>query len=85
LVQKAAGLFIFASTICKVINEGDLEEELKQVAKLPTDKEGCLGIDDLYQQVVKTALKNMSKEDVLCKMPLNSRNHHPSPKSTLHC
>jgi hypothetical protein len=65
LVQKAAGSFIFASTICKVIDEGDLEEELEQVAKLPTDKEGSLGIDDLYRQVVETALKNMSKVDVL--------------------
>jgi hypothetical protein len=65
LVQKAAGSFIFASTICGVIDEGDLEEKLEQVAKLPTDDEGRFGIDGIYHQIVETALKNMSDGDVL--------------------
>ena len=65
LVQKAAGSFIFASTICKVVEEGDLEEELEKVSKASTDNEGRLGIDDLYRQVVENALKHMGMEDVL--------------------
>ena len=39
LVQKAAGSFIFASTICKVMEEGDLEDKLEQLVKIPTDQE----------------------------------------------
>ena len=57
LVQKAADAFIFASTICKVLEEGDPEDKLEQLVQIPTDQEGHLVIDDIYHQVVETALR----------------------------
>jgi hypothetical protein len=65
LVQKAAGSFIFASTICKAINfSGDLDQELEQVAKLPTDKEGRLGIDGLYRRILESAITGLSNQEI---------------------
>jgi hypothetical protein len=66
LVQKAAGSYIFASTVYKVINpQGDLDEQLEQVAMLVTDTDRCLGVDDLYWGICKSALQNMSDKDVV--------------------
>jgi len=67
LVQKAAGLFIFASTLCKFIDStGDLEEQLEEIAQLSTsDHEGRLGIDQLYRKVLDSAMENFSDQQVL--------------------
>lgn len=65
LVQKASGLFIFASTVCKFIaSPGDLNGQLEQIAWLSTsDDEGRLGIDQLYQDVLDTAMANLSDKN----------------------
>ena len=49
LVQKASGLFIFASTLCKIIDSpGDIEQKLAKIAQLSTNEnEGLMGIDRL--------------------------------------
>jgi hypothetical protein len=61
LVEKSAGSFIFASTLCKAVNRhGDLDKQLKQVSKRPTNKEGRLHIDGLYRD----ALAGFSEEEI---------------------
>ena len=63
LVQQASGLFIFASTLCKFVEStDDLEEQLEEIAQLTTSDNGYLGIDQLYQKVVNSAMANFSDE-----------------------
>lgn len=65
LAHKAAGSFIFANTVCKFINpDGDLEDQIEQIAELPTDNEGRLGIDDLYRKVFESAIAHFSDKEV---------------------
>ena len=66
LVEKASGLFIFASTICKFIESpGDPYEHLKEITKIHTTMEGRLGIDKLYQKVIDTALASFADEKLI--------------------
>lgn len=61
LADKAAGLFIFASTACQLIDSpGSLQENLQLLATLDTVHEGREGIDVLYQQVIERAIRRFS-------------------------
>ena len=66
LCKKAAGLFIYASTVIKfVASEGDsLTERLTLITSLPqsTAEEGRSGIDQLYTQVLQQAFTNIHPE-----------------------
>ena len=63
LCEKAAGLFIYASTVIKfVASEGDSPiERLTLITSLPqsTTEEGRSGIDQLYTQVLQQAFTNV--------------------------
>ena len=67
LVQKSSGLFIFAFTICKFVESpGDLQEQLEDIAELRTTAhEGRLGIDGLYEKVIKTAMASFANEKMI--------------------
>ena len=52
LVERAEGLFIVASTVCRYIEgDGELEGQLKEIISRP-----IVGLDELYRQVLKNAL-----------------------------
>jgi len=63
LCEKAAGLFIYASTVVKFIafKNRTPTEQLNQIISLPqnTAHEGRLGIDSLYTQVLEQAIDDM--------------------------
>jgi hypothetical protein len=65
LVQKADGLFIYASTVCEFIeHRGDLRYRLQQMADRPARE--YKGIDALYQQILESAIAEFrEEEDVL--------------------
>ena len=63
LCKKAAGLFIYASTVVKFISS-QYHQPAKRLAllvSLPqnTDREGKSGIDTLYTEVLTQAFHNM--------------------------
>jgi hypothetical protein len=66
LVQKASGIFIYASTLCKVVDSpGDIEQKLTKITQLSTsENEGRLGIDQLYWTVLKSAMADILDMDV---------------------
>jgi len=63
LCKKAAGFFIYASTVVKLVGfkNHTPTEQLDQIISLPQDTthEGRSGIDLLYTQVLKQAVDNM--------------------------
>ena len=63
LTSKAAGLFIFASTACEIVNyAGDFQDALQEIAALPTNEdEGRQGIDQLYLKIVESAISPFSR------------------------
>ena len=67
LCKKAAGSFIYASTVVKfVASEGDLPtERLSLITSLPqsTIEEGKSGIDELYTKVLQQAFSNVVTEN----------------------
>jgi len=67
LCKKAAGFFIYASTVVKFIeSEGHTPtEQLNQITSLPqsTSHEGRSGIDILYTQVLKEAVDGMGTDN----------------------
>jgi len=67
LCKKAAGFFIYASTVVKFIeSEGHTPtERLNQITSLPqsTSHEGRSGIDILYTQVLKQTVDGMGTDD----------------------
>jgi hypothetical protein len=67
LVQKASGFFIFASTICQVVESpGDLQQQLEDIANLPTSTdEGRFGIDGLYQSIMDAAFRRFSDRKLI--------------------
>ena len=66
LCKKAAGLFIYASTVVKFIASKyhTLNERLDLITSLPqrTAHEGKLGIDLLYTQVLEQAFSNVDSD-----------------------
>ena len=64
LCKKAAGFFIYASTVVKFVTSGDHlpAERLTIITSLPQDttKEGMLGVDQLYNMV----LEHASRDDI---------------------
>jgi hypothetical protein len=67
LVEKAAGFFIFAFTICRYLESpGDLQKRLESISNLDTNaKEGRLGIDKLYQLIIDAALSNFVDDETV--------------------
>jgi hypothetical protein len=67
LCKKAAGLFIYASTVVKFVAPRHFQPEkrLALIISLPqnTTREGKLGIDLLYTQVLTQAFHNMDSDD----------------------
>ena len=67
LCEKAAGLFIYASTVVKFVASKDHQptERLTDIISLPqsTIKEGRSGIDQLYTQVLQQAFLNIWSDD----------------------
>ena len=67
LCKKAAGFFIYASTVVKfVASEGDLPtERLSLITSLPqsTVEEGRSGVDELYTKVLQQAFSNVYTEN----------------------
>ena len=67
LCKKAAGFFIYASTVIKfVASEGDLPtERLALITSLPesTVEEGKSGVDQLYTQVLQQAFHGVSADN----------------------
>jgi len=60
LVKKAEGLFIFASTVCNVVERpGGLEHQLKKIA----DNPAITGLDELYQEILKRALNKFPEPE----------------------
>jgi len=66
LCEKAAGFFIYASTVVKLITSRNrtLTEQLDRIISLPhsTAQEGRSGIDLLYTQVLKQAVDNVDAD-----------------------
>ena len=61
VVEKAAGLFIYASTVCEFIeHRGDLQYNLQQMANRPAS--GYTGIDGLYRQILESAIAEFKVE-----------------------
>lgn len=62
LVQKAGGLFVFASTMCKVISArpGNPHKLLQQILHMDSrsESEGTFGLDTLYTQILTENHKN---------------------------
>jgi hypothetical protein len=67
LVEKAAGFFIFAFTICRYLESpGNLEKQLESIADLDTNvTEGRLGIDKIYQMIIDAALSNFVDDETV--------------------
>ena len=67
LCEKAAGFFIYASTVIKFITSRNQmpPEQLVQIISLPqsTSYEGKSGIDLLYTQVLEQAVKSVGGDD----------------------
>jgi len=67
LCEKAAGLFIYASTVVKFVASKDHQpaERLHDITSLPqsTIKEGRSGIDQLYTEVLQQAFLNIRADD----------------------
>jgi len=67
LCKKAAGFFIYASTVVKFVSsEGDLPtERLSLITSLPqsTIEEGKSGVDELYTKVLQQAFSNFHGEN----------------------
>lgn len=61
LVQQAAGLFIFAVTVCKYISSrGDARRRLEYIANLSKDDhKDALSVDMLYTEVLSAALEKI--------------------------
>lgn len=66
LVQKSAGLFIFATTVCRYIESpGDRAEQLLQIASVSeSHNEGEYGLDHLYRRTVSSAIENLPDSKV---------------------
>ncbi|KAF9072848.1 hypothetical protein BDP27DRAFT_1319502 [Rhodocollybia butyracea] len=64
LVQQAAGLFIYAVTVCKYINSpGDARRRLEYIANIPkTDYNDALSVDMLYTEVLSAALEKITDD-----------------------
>ncbi|KAF5372285.1 hypothetical protein D9757_009635 [Collybiopsis confluens] len=64
LVQHAAGLFIFAVTVCKYLDSrGDVKRRLEYIANLPmTEHKDSLSVDRLYTEVILAALERIPDE-----------------------
>jgi len=67
LCEKAAGFFIYASTVIKFITSKNRTptEQLNQITSLPqsTSHEGKSGIDILYTQVLKQGVDDVDADD----------------------
>ena len=67
LCEKAAGFFIYASTVIKFIKSKSFPpaQRLNQITSLPqnTSHEGKAGIDILYTQVLKQAVDDVEADD----------------------
>ena len=67
LCEKAAGLFIYASTVIKLVTfrHRTPTEQLERIISSPqnTTHEGRFGIDLLYSQVLEQAVTDMDKDD----------------------
>ena len=67
LCEKAAGLFIYASTVVKFVASKDHQptERLTDIISLPqsTVEEGRSGIDQLYTKVLRQAFLNIQADD----------------------
>ena len=67
LCEKAAGLFIYASTVVGFVASGDHQptERLTDIISLPqsTVEEGRSGIDQLYTEVLRQAFLNIRADD----------------------
>ena len=67
LCEKAAGLFIYASTVVKFVSSKDHQptERLADIISLPqsTVEEGRSGIDRLYTEVMQQAFLNIRADD----------------------
>jgi len=67
LCEKAAGLFIYASTVVKFVASKDHQptERLTDIILLPqsTIKEGRSGIDQLYTEILHQAFLNVQADD----------------------
>ncbi|KAE9395070.1 hypothetical protein BT96DRAFT_1022143 [Gymnopus androsaceus JB14] len=61
LVQQAAGLFIFAVTVCKYVSSrGDAKRRLEHIANISKgDYEDALSVDMLYTEVLSAALEKI--------------------------
>jgi len=68
LCKKAAGFFIYASTVVKFVASENhpLPERLTLITSLPqtTTEEGKSGVDQLYIKVLKHAFQNIQSDDV---------------------
>ncbi|KIK57264.1 hypothetical protein GYMLUDRAFT_46523 [Collybiopsis luxurians FD-317 M1] len=64
LVEHAAGLFIFAVTVCKYIDSrGDVKRRLEYIANLPmSEHKEALSVDMLYTEVLSAALEKIPDE-----------------------
>ncbi|KAE9392818.1 hypothetical protein BT96DRAFT_1000020 [Gymnopus androsaceus JB14] len=64
LVQQAAGLFIFAVTVCKYVSSrGDAKRRLEYIANLSKgDYNNALSVDILYTEVLSAALEKIPDE-----------------------
>lgn len=63
LVDKAAGLFIYASTVCEFIERpGNLPFMLQPIAEAPAT--GYTGVDALYRQLLNSAIQNMEESSI---------------------
>jgi hypothetical protein len=76
LCQKAAGFFIYASTVIKFVTSKSHvpAEQLNQITSLPqhTSHEGRSGIDLLYTQVLKQAVDGVDADDETFHFRLNT-------------
>ena len=67
LCAKAAGLFIYASTVVRFIASKDHQptRRLTDITTLPHDtvKEGRAGIDQLYTEIMQQAFSNIHEDD----------------------
>ncbi|KAF9068711.1 hypothetical protein BDP27DRAFT_1326819 [Rhodocollybia butyracea] len=64
LVQQAAGLFIYAATVCKYISSpGDARRRLEYIANIPkNDYNDALSVDILYTEVLSAALEKITDD-----------------------
>lgn len=66
LVEKSAGLFIFATNVCRFIESpGDRAEQLTQIASVSeSHNEGEYGLDHLYRRTISAAIKDLPDSKV---------------------